>query len=195
MSQDYALPRQKPFLHRILSGSSDKEPCDPALRQDTVKYCVAHKAYGFIYDASTRSDVYFHFMDATGPERPREGDLVSYRRIDGPRGAHAEAVQVVTSREAQRYAKCARCGRHMVPRVLTFRGSVEGSVCPFCFAAYKSILPSWASIAVRLAALAFIFWIVSIVGAPSHTPDPAYSTPPIRQDLGDTDLTKLLHHH
>lgn len=38
---------------------------------------------------------------------------------------------------------CGACGRRMVPRVITYRGSVERTVCPFCGETYLSFAPDF----------------------------------------------------
>jgi len=38
---------------------------------------------------------------------------------------------------------CPTCGRHMVPRLITYRGDIERTVCPFCASTYEDFTPEF----------------------------------------------------
>jgi hypothetical protein len=49
---------------------------------------------------------------------------------------------------------CHNCGRRMVPRLITYRGDVERTVCPFCASTYQEFAPTFPRV---------LAWILAIV--------------------------------
>lgn len=49
---------------------------------------------------------------------------------------------------------CQSCGRRMVPRLITYRGDVQRTVCPFCTGTYEDFTPEFPRV---------VFWILGIV--------------------------------
>lgn len=48
---------------------------------------------------------------------------------------------------------CRCCGRHMVPRLITYRGDVLRTVCPFCAGTYADFTPEFPRI---------VLWILGV---------------------------------
>lgn len=125
-----------------------------------VKWFSREKGYGFITDEQAR-DHYYSVQDVRGAELPASGDGVQFQSKDTSRGPRASAVQlVVRSEESYRSddrVKCSCCGRKMVPRLISYQGQVERSVCPFCAETYCDFLvPStslWVWVAVAVVVL------------------------------------------
>ncbi len=189
---DRDTPNRGSFFHEIFGATPAKQPSENDLHRGTVKYCNRGKAYGFIYDNKTKSDIYFHFADTDGPNRPREGDEVLYKRVSSPRGGRARSVQVVTTREAKRYATCSYCGLLMVPRVITSRGSVDGSICPFCLQYHQLSPTGWTGVIAKLALLAFLLSLGLNAWGPSDNEAIQHRTPLPYIDQDDSRLSDLV---
>jgi len=122
--------------------------------QGKVKWFSEEKGYGYIV-GDDEKDHYFNVREVQGADLPRNGDLVAFESSEGQRGPRATAV-VITSRNssesrssgnqrADDRATCPHCGKKMVPRIITYRGSPQKSLCPFCGGTYKTF--GWCFIA------------------------------------------------
>lgn len=112
-----------------------------------VKWFSQEKGYGFITDERSR-DHYFSVQDVQGVDLPGGGDQVDFQSRETSRGQRGSDVHVVSrSSEARRgddRVTCDHCGRRMVPRIISYQGQVERSVCPFCAETYCSFsTPGW----------------------------------------------------
>ncbi len=62
---------------------------------------------------------------------------------------------------------CRGCGRRMVPRVITYRGSVDRTVCPFCAETYLDFTPdlsiSWRAVVWTLLAAGIVAALMILV--------------------------------
>lgn len=108
-----------------------------------VKWFSIEKGYGFITDEQAR-DHYYSVQDVRGAELPASGDQVQFQSKDAIRGLRASAIELVARSEEGRRnddrVKCGYCGRKMVPRIISYQGQVERSVCPFCAETYCDFL-------------------------------------------------------
>jgi cold shock protein len=48
---------------------------------------------------------------------------------------------------------CQNCGRQMVPRLITYRGAIHRTVCPFCASTYEDFTPEFPRV---------VLWILGI---------------------------------
>lgn len=112
-----------------------------------VKWFSREKGFGFITDESG-VDRHFAVRDVVGALLPVEGASVSFNPTDGKKGPRATQIQIVsqgntarnssqTTQRADDRVTCASCGKKMVPRIITYRGEVQRSVCPFCAETHK----------------------------------------------------------
>lgn len=108
-----------------------------------VKWFSREKGYGFITDEQAR-DHYYSVQDVRGAELPASGDQVQFQSQDTSRGLRASAIHLIGRSEGDRRSddrvKCGHCGKKMVPRILSYQGQVERSVCPFCGGTYRHFL-------------------------------------------------------
>ncbi|MHA7064072.1 cold shock domain-containing protein [Azospirillum argentinense] len=120
-----------------------------------VKWFSRDKGYGFIYDPVSGVDRYFAVSDVVGADLPHEGDVVTFFGTVGERGPRATQIRIAsaplraarnghraTHHEHQGHYRddrvtCPSCNRSMVPRLVTYRGEVQKSLCPFCGATYR----------------------------------------------------------
>jgi cold shock CspA family protein len=104
-----------------------------------VKWFSSERGYGFITDVQNR-DHRFTVRDVIGGALPTGGETTEFVPGSGDRGAFARTVRIIASapvgwgaaRSGDDRVGCRHCGRRMVPRVITYRGAVERTVCPFC---------------------------------------------------------------
>jgi len=107
-----------------------------------VKWFSVEKGYGFI-TGTDGSDRYFSVQDVVGAELPGNGDSVTFEHRHGKKGPRAAGITIVAKaappanqRQDDRVT-CEHCNRKMVPRIITDRGSLSHSVCPFCGSTYE----------------------------------------------------------
>lgn len=124
-----------------------------------VKWFSREKGYGFITDDKSQ-DHFFVVNDVRGADLPAYGDQVQFESRETNRGQRASGVQLVSrSTEGRRVddrVTCGYCGRKMVPRIISYQGQVERTVCPFCTETYCSFSPSrWAWVVLALFVIFF----------------------------------------
>ena len=98
-----------------------------------VKWFSYERGYGFITDERSQ-DYYFSVRDVLGSNLPSSGDEVEFKPESTERGLRATAVRIVKAnpRRGDEREECERCGKKMIPRLITYQGEVQRSVCPFC---------------------------------------------------------------
>lgn len=116
-----------------------------------VKWFSVERGYGYIL-ADDGEELYFNVSDIIGVDMPKNGDVVTFNAQNGKKGRRASSVAIVSKaqeKSSRGYSddrvECAGCGKKMVPRMITYRGEVSKSVCPFCGKTYKDF--GWCFIA------------------------------------------------
>lgn len=105
--------------------------------QGTVKWFSQEKGYGFI-TSETGEDHYFNVQSIKGAILPSNGDKVSFDSKPGNKGPRAQNILIqekavqLTNRQNDDRIICPGCYRKIVPRMITYRGNPEKSVCPYC---------------------------------------------------------------
>lgn len=107
----------------------------------TIKFYNADKGFGFIF-CEDGSDIYFHINDWKNGSVPRGDDDVSFERVLEKNNRYkAERVILLKSAVTKKHEKailndsrivCPGCGKKIVPRMITYRGIPQKSVCPYC---------------------------------------------------------------
>ena len=111
--------------------------------QGKVKWFSEEKGYGYIV-AEDGTELYFNIRDIKGTDLPRNRDSVSFESKQGKSGPKACLVSII-SRDQGSSSKhshdervaCQHCGKKMVPRVITYRGEPQKSICPYCAGIHK----------------------------------------------------------
>lgn len=122
--------------------------------QGMVKWFSVEKGYGYIAGNGI-PDHYFNIRDVHGAELPGNGDVVTFESSPGKKGPRAKSVVISAKATAtERAARsgddrdtCAHCGKKMVPRLVTYQGAPQKSLCPYCGEIHKDFRSSWCYIA------------------------------------------------
>lgn len=125
--------------------------------QGKIKWFSEEKGYGYIVGDDGK-DYYFNIREVQGADLPGNGDLASFEASQGKKGPRATSVVLTAkgqskaqsngSRRPDDRATCPHCGKKMVPRLITYRGSLIESLCPFCGGVYKKFSPCFIATAV-----------------------------------------------
>lgn len=111
--------------------------------QGTVKWFSSEKGYGFI-TSEGGEDHYFNVQSINGASLPSNGDSVQFESKPGNKGLRAVNVTITSKAPAQNTRpsddriNCPSCGKKIVPRMITYQGRPERSVCPYCAATVKT---------------------------------------------------------
>lgn len=111
--------------------------------QGTVKWFSSEKGYGFI-TSEAGEDHYFNVQSINGASLPSNGDSVQFESKSGNNGPRAINITItakassLNTRPADDRINCPSCDKKIVPRLITYRGSPEKSVCPYCAATVKT---------------------------------------------------------
>ncbi len=113
--------------------------------QGTVKWFSQEKGFGFI-TSENGEDHYFNVQSVQGANLPANGDKVSFESKPGNKGLRAFNVSIISkapqqnSRHNDDRISCPSCRKKIVPRMITYRGKPEKSVCPYCAATVKKFI-------------------------------------------------------
>lgn len=100
----------------------------------TVKWFSQEKGYGFI-TAEGNQDYFFGVRDIIGAVLPVTGSLVTFTPSTGPKGPKAIEITILSQPEhstQDNKIKCPHCAHQIIPRLVTYKGESEKSLCPFC---------------------------------------------------------------
>ena len=138
-----------------------------------IKWFSSERGYGFITD-ERNEDHHFSVRDVVGPVLPEGGEPAEFDAGHGCRGAFARKVRVVgpprvnarSPRTRDDRITCAYCQRQMVPRVITYQGDVERTVCPFCSGIHQDFAPdfsiSWRTVGWMLLGVGIVAIVLAV---------------------------------
>ena len=112
--------------------------------QGTVKWFSQEKGFGFIV-GSDGTERYFNVRSVKGTSLPKSGASVAFSPSEGHRGPAAVNVEILSQpiRDGDDRVVCQHCAKRIVPRIITDRGSLSRSVCPFCGGIIKDFRSWW----------------------------------------------------
>lgn len=110
-----------------------------------VKWFSSDKGFGFIVSESG-DDHYFNVKGVKGAELPSNGDEVEFSSKLGNKGPRAFDV-VITNKAKKAITtddriNCPSCNKKIVPRMITYAGKAERSICPYCAAEVRNFKSS-----------------------------------------------------
>lgn len=104
-----------------------------------VKWFSEEKGYGFITDKNNK-DYYFHVSDVKGASLPENGQDVYFDSETTQKGYRAKNI-VLTKNNASTDNSldfCKACNKKVIPRMITYRGEPQKTVCPYCATVIKN---------------------------------------------------------
>ena len=123
----------------------------------TIKFYNSEKGFGFIFCEDNKEDVYFHINDWKNPSVPSGNDDVEFDLGKSQNGkSKAVNITLIKSANDKKQEKfdgkddrviCPGCGKKIVPRITTFKGTPVNSLCPYCGVEVKKFLKSGCFIA------------------------------------------------
>lgn len=125
----------------------------------TVKWFSHERGYGFITDERDK-DYYFAVQDFVGADLPHAGDEVEFRSTSTDRGLRAHSVRITNKANRARGDEretCDSCGKKMVPRIISYQGAVQRSVCPYCGETHRRFaIPRFILVALAMVVVAIL---------------------------------------
>jgi cold shock protein len=114
-----------------------------------VKWFSQEKGYGFLV-GDDGLERFFGTRDVVGADLPSTGDEVSYEPREGAKGPAAGGVRITSKakEKAERIVpegkvECPHCHRAVYPRLVTYRGRADKSLCPLCGRMIRDFVGKW----------------------------------------------------
>jgi cold shock CspA family protein len=112
--------------------------------QGTVKWFSQEKGFGFI-TSDAGQDHYFNVQSIIGAKLPSNGARVDFDPEENKKGPRAKNV-IITAKapSTQKSQKdddrinCPNCKRKIVPRMITYQGDAQKTLCPYCAATVRT---------------------------------------------------------
>lgn len=109
----------------------------------TVKFYNTEKGFGFIFSDGLKEDIFFRIGEWKHPSVPSGNDDVEFELGEDQKGFRAKNIQLIFSAQDKRNKvhesqhkddriTCPSCGRKVVPRMVTYRGEPDKTLCPYC---------------------------------------------------------------
>lgn len=115
-----------------------------------VKWFDRNRNFGFLVGEDGQE--YFYGMNnIKGTDLPLDnGDIVEFIPSRNKKGLKAKEVVLIEKSISKRDDRefCRFCNKKMVPRIITYHGAVQKSVCPFCGKTHKTFGPCFIATAV-----------------------------------------------
>ncbi len=139
-----------------------------------VKWFSEEKGYGFITDKNNK-DYYFHVSDVKGASLPENGQDVYFDSEMTQKGYRAKNIVLTKNNSSTENSLdfCKNCNRKIVPRMITYRGEPQKTVCPYCATVIKDFDDNfWGEIITAIfycftsmtkMLFEFLTWIFSII--------------------------------
>jgi len=107
--------------------------------EGTVKWFSEEKGYGFIV-GDDGIERYFNVRSINGATLPNNGSTVTFTSAEGNKGPRATNVEIMhqATQHTDDRVQCQHCNKRIVPRIITDRGTLSHSVCPFCGGTVKN---------------------------------------------------------
>lgn len=104
-----------------------------------VKWFSEEKGYGFITD-KYNNDYYFHVSDVKGASLPEKTQSVNFDAETTLKGRRAKNIILTKSNASlnNNLDFCKSCNKKIIPRMITYRGEPQKTVCPYCATVIKN---------------------------------------------------------
>ncbi len=141
-----------------------------------VKWFSSEKGYGFI-TSELGDDHYFNVQDIIGADLPDNGDQVDFESAKSAKGFRAKKTKIISkaTKEERRddRIECTGCSRKIVPRIITDKGSLDHSVCPYCgtwiedFSILRNLIGGVFKLAVKYPIPALVIVVIGLIAGNS----------------------------
>ncbi|MCF2826360.1 cold shock domain-containing protein [Pseudoalteromonas sp. L23] len=141
-----------------------------------VKWFSSEKGYGFI-TSELGDDHYFNVQDIIGADLPDNGDQVDFESAKSAKGFRAKNTRIISKviKEERRddRIECTECSRKIVPRIITDKGSLDHSVCPYCgtwiedFSILRNLIGGVFNLAVKYPIPALVIVVIGLIAGNS----------------------------
>ncbi|HDW9425218.1 TPA: cold shock domain-containing protein [Escherichia coli] len=107
--------------------------------EGVIKWFSEEKGYGFI-TAANNIDYYFHVSDIKGSLLPEKGQNAHFNAESTSKGHRAKNITLTKNNIASdnRLDFCKNCNKKNIPRMITYRGEPQKTVCPYCATVIKN---------------------------------------------------------
>ena len=142
-----------------------------------IKFFKEQEGYGFIL-GENGNEYYFNVHDIKSFDTPpRMGDLAEFNvkestaknkkdkavDVEITKGESTESISRKENRRRDDRITCPHCGRKIVPRLVTYRGAPEQSLCPYCGNRIEIFFGGYVQIAIFVIVLVvFLFFMAKI---------------------------------
>lgn len=129
-----------------------------------VKWFSEEKGYGFITDENNK-DHYFHVSDVKGALLPEQGNVIIFDVKITAKGSRAKNITILNGSASSdnRLDFCNHCNRNIVPRMITYQGEPQKTVCPYCARTIKNFDENMNLFDLAIGSFTFILSLISSI--------------------------------
>lgn len=115
----------------------------------TIKFYNKEKGFGFIFCNELNNDIYFSISDWKMASVPNANDDIEFEIYNGKKSKAINIKLLKSATEKNTKSSnhnlddriiCPGCNKKIVPRMVTYRGEADKTLCPYCATVIKSFM-------------------------------------------------------